>query len=170
MAENGRSIMVDLVDGAIAGAVATWAMGKVTTYLYEHEDQQAREREDAARDGKTSYGVAAEKAAQALGRTLTEEERQRYGSALHWVLGIVAGAAYGALRRRLPAAHRAHGGVFGTAFFLTMDEIVTPALGLTPGPAAFPWQAHARGAAGHLAFGTVADVTLHLLQGSSAES
>ena len=38
-----------------------------------------------------------------------------------------------------------------------------PALGLTPGPNAFPWQAHAPGLVGHLTFGTVTDGTLRLL-------
>ena len=40
---------------------------------------------------------------------------------------------------------------------------MVPALGLTPGPTAFPWQAHARGLVGHLTFGTVTDGTLRLL-------
>ena len=51
------------VKGAIAGAVATWLMGRITTYMYEHENKGVREAEDRARNGKTSYGVAAEKAA-----------------------------------------------------------------------------------------------------------
>jgi hypothetical protein len=37
-----RSLIADLIDGAIAGAVATWLMGKVTTHLYEHENRSAR--------------------------------------------------------------------------------------------------------------------------------
>jgi hypothetical protein len=45
-----------------------------------------------------------------------------------------------------------------------MDETATPALGLTPGPRAFPWQAHARGLAGHLVFGSVANATLATLR------
>ncbi len=48
MAER-QSLKADLIDGAIAGVVATWVMGKVTSTLYDHEDRQAREREDDAR-------------------------------------------------------------------------------------------------------------------------
>ena len=51
----------DLIKGAIAGAVATWVMGKVTSTMYRREDRWARRREDDARAGKSSYGVAAEK-------------------------------------------------------------------------------------------------------------
>ncbi len=159
-----QPLLADLVDGAIAGALATWAMDKITTVLYEREDEAARKREDEARHGTTAYEVAAEKAAKLVGSELSEDGRKRSGQAIHWALGIGAGALYGALRPRLDAASVAGGLFFGAAFFLLMDETVVPALGLTPGPTAFPWQTHARGLAGHLAFGTVADKTLAALQ------
>jgi uncharacterized membrane protein YagU involved in acid resistance len=108
--------------------------------------------------------VAAEKAARLAGTELSEEERDKYGSTIHWALGISAGALYSVLRPRLRSAELAHGLAFGTAFWLLMDEGAVYALKLTPGPTAFPWQTHARGLAGHLTFGAVADATLHALQ------
>lgn len=162
-----QSILADLIDGAIAGAVATWVMGKATTYLYEHEDKTAREREDSARQGKTAYGVAAEKAARPAGAELSDDERKRYGSAVHWALGVGAGALYGALRPRMESAALARGLAFGATFWLLMDEGAVYALGLTPGPTEFPWQTHARGLAGHLTFGAVADATLSVVQPAS---
>lgn len=153
----------DLVKGAIAGAVATYVMGKVTSYLYEHEDRDARWAEDEARGGRTAYEVAAEKAAAAAGTTLQTRQRQELGSAIHWALGIGAGAAYAVLRRRVQVLGRAAGTAFGTGFWAFLDEGLVPALGLTPGPTAFPWQSHARGFVGHLTFGTVTDGTLRLL-------
>lgn len=158
-----HSIGGDLIKGAIAGAVATWVMGKVTDTLYQREGRWARHREDDARSGKTSYGVLAEKAAGAMGTTLDEQTRERYGAAAHWALGVGAGAIYAVLRRRFHVLGRVAGVGFGTMFWAAVDEGVVPALGLTPGPRAFPWQAHARGLAGHLTFGTVTDGTLRLL-------
>jgi hypothetical protein len=131
----------DLLKGAVAGAVATLVMGKVTGYLYEHEDRDARREEDEARGGQW----------------------EQFGSAVHWALGIGAGAAYAVLRRRFQRLGTAAGTAFGTAFWAFLDEGLVPALGLTPGPNAFPWQAHARGLVGHLTFGTVTDGTLRLL-------
>ena len=55
----------DLLKGAVAGAVATFVMGKVTGYMYEHEDREARREEDEARGGRSSYEVAAERTASA---------------------------------------------------------------------------------------------------------
>jgi len=153
----------DLVKGALAGIAATWVMGQVTTYLYENESKQAREAEDEARGGRTAYGVAADKAASAVGQDLSDDQRKQAGSAIHWALGAGAGAVYGAMRHRVPAADAANGLFFGTAFWAVIDEGANAALGLTPGPTAFPWQAHARGLAGHLVFGVAADTSLRLL-------
>lgn len=125
----------DLLKGAIAGAVATWVMDRATTYMYQRQGRRARQQEDEARGG----------------------------SAIHWGLGISAGAVYAVLRRRLDLVGSAAGTAFGTAFWALMDEGVVPALGLTPGPLAFPWQTHARGFLGHLTFGTVTDGTLRVL-------
>lgn len=155
-----RSVLADAALGALAGAAATWVMGKTTTYLYEHEDRAAREAEDEARGGQTAYGVAAEKLGRALGQELTDEKRKSVGTALHWGLGMGAGALYGALRPRVPRIDAGQGTAFGTAFFLAVDEGANTALRLTPGPGAFPWQAHARGLTGHLVFGVVADTVL----------
>ncbi|HET7583461.1 MAG TPA: DUF1440 domain-containing protein [Gemmatimonadaceae bacterium] len=162
-ARNG-GVGAALVDGIVAGALATWAMGKVTTALYARERRDAREREDRARGGTPAYEAAADKLADAAGIALSDDQRPRAGSAIHWALGAVAGATYASLRPhvRTPAAVR--GLAFGIAFWLLIDEIATPALGLTPGPAAFPWQTHARALAGHLVFGAAADASLSLLE------
>jgi hypothetical protein len=153
----------DLIKGAVAGAVATFVMGKVTGYMYEHEDRDVRRQEDEARQGRTAYETAAEKAAAAAGTTLEVRRRREFGSAIHWTLGIGAGAVYAVLRRRVQVFGGAAGTAFGTGFWAFLDEGLVPALGLTPGPTAFPWQTHARGLVGHLTFGTVADGTLRLL-------
>jgi hypothetical protein len=156
-----------LLDGMVAGAGATWLMGKVTTYLYQKEDPRARKREESVRQGRTSYGTAAEKAARLAGTSLTDDQRKRYGKAIHWALGAGAGAAYALLRDRTPAAAAAGGLLFGTAFFLLMDEGLVYALGLTPGPSEFPWQSHARGLAGHLAFGAATERALTMMEGAA---
>lgn len=153
----------DVVKGAIAGAVATWVMGKVTSYMYERETPQIRGAEDRVRGGKTAYGVAAEKAADSLGKSLDDRQRQQYGSAIHWALGIGAGSVYAVLRRRVDTFGKSAGTAFGTMFWVVMDEGLVSALGLTPPPGAFPWQTHARGLAGHLTFGVVTDGTLRVL-------
>lgn len=157
---NGTKLMTDLAFGGAAGLAATWVMGYVTSYLYEHEDAAARRKEDSARDGSTAYGVAARKTAGALGLDLRDEQVETVGSGIHWALGAGAGAAYGALRHRLPAARAGYGLAFGAVFWAVVDEGANAALRLTPGPTAFPWQTHARGLTGHLVFGVATESIL----------
>jgi hypothetical protein len=160
---TGSGTGAAVIKGAIAGAVATWVMGQITNYMYRRESKDARVAEDKARHGKTSYGVAAEKVAGLAGRSLDARQRERLGSAIHWALGIGTGAVYAVLRRHFSGVGKLGGAAFGTAFWGVVDEGLVSGLGLTPGPAAFPWQAHARGLAGHLTFGTVTDATLRVL-------
>lgn len=153
-----------LTRGALAGVVATWVMGQVTSYMYQYESEEARHAEEEAREGKMAFGVAAEKAAELVGQELTDEQRKAQGRAIHWALGIGAGAVYGAGRDAGEGTKMGRGLAFGTSFYLMMDEVGNPALGLTPGPMAFPWQAHARGLVAHLAFGATAEVLLGLME------
>lgn len=149
--------------GAIAGAAATWLMTRVTTWLYSRESEQAKTKENQARGDRTAYETAAEKMAAAAGTQLDEDSRKAWGNAIHWTTGIGAAVAYAALRRRMPAVTAARGLAFGAGVFLVLDEFLNTALGLTPGPRAFPWQAHARGLGGHLAYGLAAELLLEQL-------
>lgn len=67
------------------------------------------------------------------------------------------------MRHRVPTANVGNELLFGIAFWALIDEGANAALGLTPGPTAFPWQTHAHGLAGHLVFGMAADTPLRLL-------
>jgi hypothetical protein len=172
MKRLGRSnVLGDLTLGAAAGAVGTWIMGQATTYLYEHESEEARQREDKARGGRTAYETAAEKAAGLAGKELSKDARKKLGAAIHWTIGIGSVALYTLLRRRLIGRglgkNLAAGALFGTAVWLLLDEAGNVALGLTPKPSEFPWQAHARGLAGHLVLGLAAESVLQAAEAAA---
>jgi hypothetical protein len=156
------TLAIDVTKGALAGALATWLMGKLTTYLYERQGGAVMTRERRVQP-KTAYTVAAERTARLAGAALSEEQAVRAGIALHWALGIGAGALYGALRRRLRGVDWGRGLGFGLAFFVIVDEALNWILGFTAPPTAFPWQTHGRGLAGHVAYGVVADTALAVL-------
>ena len=157
---NDRSLAWNAAEGALAGAMASQVMNQVTSFLYSHEDAAALAREEQARGGRPAFAIAAEKLASLAGRTLDEAQRERLGSALHWGVAVGTGALYGVLRRRLSRARVGAGLLFGAAVWLIVDEWLNVALRFTPGPRAFPWQAHARGLAGHLAFGVATELEL----------
>jgi hypothetical protein len=163
MRTHDHSPVVDVVKGAVAGALGTWVMTQTTTWLYAREAAAAREREEAARGGQTAYTAAADSLAGAMHVELSDDQKIRLGTGLHWATGIVAGAKYAVFRRYWPDVSRGFGLLYGTAFFLAVDELMNPLLGLTPGPTAFPWETHGRGLAGHLAYGATTEAVLRAM-------
>jgi len=157
-------VLADACKGGLAGIGAGWLMDAVTSVMYDREDPVARSREEDARGGKHAYEIAAQKAARLFGRQLDDEQARRAGAKIHGWLGFGMGALYGVLRRRVPGLRLGDGLLFGVAFFLLVDELANTALRLTPGPRAFPWQTHARGLAGHVAYGVATETELRLLE------
>jgi hypothetical protein len=164
MNHRNGDLITDMAKGAIAGLVGTLAMNQVTSYMYEHEDRSAYRQEKRAQvEGEYATTVAADKAAGLMGVDLSDAQAQKAGLGIHWTMGALFGAAHGALRERVPGIGAGHGLLHGFIFYLLVDETAKPLLGLSGGPTEFPWQAHARGLAGHLALGGVTDATLNLL-------
>jgi hypothetical protein len=139
-----RSVLVDVLIGAAAGAAATWAMDRATTLLQDRQSAQVTKREKAARRRSTPPPPA-----------------------VHWAMGIAAGAIYGALRNRARAMGVGSGLAYGTAFFLLVDEAAQAALGFAAPPQAFPWQTHARGLAGHLVLGAVLEAPFDIIDAAA---
>jgi hypothetical protein len=167
MDDNMQAIAAEVAKGLIAGAVATWTMEKVTGFFWTHEDAQARARYEEVSEGRYPPARMAEKVEGILNLDLPDEKHMMLAQGLHWAYGLGAGTAYALLRRRLPPAAAGQGLLFGALFSLVGDELFTSVAGLAERPTAYPWQAHARGLAGHLAFGLVADTALDLMDAAA---
>ena len=153
MSQQPPSVTADLTFGAIAGTVATFALSAVSQALHARENRVSWLREEWARRGQSANKVAVKKLASAAGVSLSKPQTVAAEGALHFGIGATAGATYGAIRRHIPAPAITKGLGFGATLWLTADEGLNPALGLTPGPTSFPWQTHARGLVAHLVFG-----------------
>jgi hypothetical protein len=158
------SLTGDVIKGAVAGGMATWTMGQITTLMQNAESAQARRRYEEVTAGRSVPDRSAEQIESALGLSLTKTQHEALATATHWMVGVAAGAIFAVGRHRVPAAHRGHGVLFGLAFWIVFDELLTVASGLAERPQAYPWQAHARGLAGHVAYGVVADAALHAFE------
>ena len=163
MTDVSGSMRGDVVKGAVAGVVGTLAMQQVTSWMYQHEDPRAREEYERVTQGKYVPARTAETIDHALNLNLSDSQRKTLAQASHWVVGLAAGATYGILRRQIRGADRAQGLVFGIAFWAVFDEVFTTLAGVAEPPQQYPWQAHARGLAGHVVYGVVADTALDIL-------
>lgn len=163
MGRRKRGGAVGLLSGLVVGLCATQALDWLSILLYEAESSETRAKENAVRGQRAAYERAVERTAQRFGRQLTEEQIGKWGWRFHKTFGLLGGPAYLLLRRAFPGLRRGGGLVFGALFFLVADELLVPLAGLTPGPRAFGWRVHARGAAAHLAYGVAAETTARLL-------
>ena len=158
------SALKEMVKGAIAGAASVWMMDRVTWYMYKNEDPKAYKKEKEAQiDGKYVAFVAADKIANAIGARMSDREEYIAGKTVHYILGIMPGALYGLLRHRVKGLDKGRGLLYGLGLFIVMDELIAPLAGLSSGPLAYPWQAHARGLAGHLTVGATTDAAVRAL-------
>lgn len=185
-----QPLLTKICLGALAGAVASWTMARTTDRLDEWQSARAPRQEEEAlrrhladdRAADPTFGgmehraaaglssgisVALEKAARRTGRELSLERRRVLTLALQVGLSVGAGITYALLRPEGAGAKWGYGLAFGTALWLLVDEVGSPILGLTPRPGEFPWQAHARGLAGHLVLGSTLEAVLALGQPKS---
>ena len=160
---DSRWAGTELARGLVVGLCATQALDWVSILIYEGEARATRAKEDHARGHRHAYEVAVERMARHAGHPLSGDQITRWGWRFHKMFGLLGGVAYLKLRRAFPRLQRGCGLAFGAAFFLIGDELMMPLLRLTPGPAAFSWKVHGRGAAAHLAYGVAAEATARLL-------
>ena len=162
MHEEDAPALETLAKGALAGMAATAALVATRQALWRMEDPETREREMALREGAEATGLQkpVRAAADALGAPLSKEQEQRAGEALAWTLGVAGVVGYAYARRRWPALRAGRGLAFGTFVWAAEDEGLIPALGMARAPWEYPWQAHARGLAAHLAYGVTAEAAL----------
>lgn len=160
MTSNTGSTAVELLKGAFAGALGVWALDRVTWFLYNREDSSALEQEEKARpNGMDPAHVMVGKMASMLGMDYQVRQPSSAGIAAHYALGVLPGALYGAFRGKDGMSLK-RGAAYGLGLFVLHDEILNWAFGFSGPPTAYPWQAHARGLAGHLAYGAATEGAL----------
>lgn len=169
-APQGDGLLGTLVKGAVAGAVAVWALDRADWAMWDAEDSRTRAETRRVRPGGLDPAhVAANRIAAALGRELRPRQPHPLGLALHYSFGMVPTMAYAVLRHRWPAAAAGAGTLYGLAMTAIEDEGINPALGLAAPPQDYPWQDHARAVVAHLVAGVVAEGVLRALDGPPGE-
>lgn len=161
-----ESFTGDLLRGAAAGAIATWVMGKATTWFWDHESAASRAKYKELTGGKYVPDRAAEKLENLAGLHPSKEQHQMLAQANHWAVGIGAGIVYSLIKRQNKKVSTGRGLLFGAAFSTLFDEGLITLTGLAEPPQKYPWQAHARGLFGHLIYGVIADAALNVLDQS----
>lgn len=95
---------------------------------------------------------------------LTEQEKDKAGTAFHYGFGISMGAVYGAAAEIIPEATFCEGLPYGALIWMGADELVVPALGLSKAGDEYPASIHAAALGAHLVYGLTLESVRNLIR------
>jgi uncharacterized protein DUF1440 len=151
--------------GAIAGVVGAYAMERFQA-LWAETEKQARPKRiaRAAKDEPTTV-KAAERVVETVFHTeLPDEVKPVAGEAVHYGMGMLSGAIYGAVAEVVPIVPAGNGLVFGAVLWWVADETAVSAIGLAKKPSAYPPSTHAYALSSHLVYGFVTETVRRVLR------
>ncbi len=148
------------VKGALAGAVAVWALDRVDWWFYRRESGATRLKTVIVRPrGLPPADVLAHRAADFTGLPVLRSKAA--GQAIHYAIGVLPAAGW-ALTRRRTGGGAVAGLLYGLSLFMVQDEGLNTLLKLSASPRRYPWQTHARGLVAHLVYGLTTEIVLQL--------
>ena len=179
---NGQregSVLKGLAAGVVGGIVASIVMnqfqslvGKLTLGIEKSHGAQSLQQ------GSPQHGIgrmlrehgsdderddAADRLANAVSvgvfdHELTKSEKETAGTVLHYAYGVSMGAFYGVAAELAPVVTIGAGVPYGAMIWLTADEGVVPALGLSKSASEYPLSIHAYALASHLVYGLTVEI------------
>jgi uncharacterized membrane protein YagU involved in acid resistance len=151
--------------GALAGLVGAYVMERFQAMWSETEKRARPKRTAGAAKDEPSTVKAAERVTESVLHTeLPEEMKPVAGEAVHYGMGMVSGAIYGAVAEALPIVRAGNGLLFGAVLWLVADETAVSAVGLAKRPSAYPPSKHAYALSSHLVYGFVTETVRRVLR------
>jgi putative membrane protein len=181
----GSDVWKGLAAGVVGGLFASAVMNEFQALLSKLAgDEERSHGAQSLQQGSPEHGVgrelrerggddeeddAPERLANAIsvgltGRELTEGEKRRAGTALHYAYGTSMAALYGAAAEFAPGVTTGEGALFGAAVWVTADEGVVPLLGLSKKPTEYPLSIHAYALASHVVYGLTTEVVRRVVR------
>lgn len=150
--------------GLAAGLAASWAMDRFQSAVIPLFQPSGPQHGDQT--------PAPEKAANAVarlvsGRDVGKSDRPAAGSAVHYLVGGLAGAAYGLVAERYRPASKGGGVLFGIASATLIDQIAVPLTGLARPPWQYTLRTHVYAYLSHMVFGLATEAVRRSLRGKA---
>jgi putative membrane protein len=183
--EDEGNILKGLAAGVVGGLVASAVMNQFQALWSRLAEGEERSHgAQSLQQGTPQHGVgrelqaegkdeqeddATERLANAISvavfeHELTEREKETAGTALHYAMGTTSGALYGAVAEIIPEVKAGAGMPFGVAVWLTADEGIIPAVGLSKSPTEYPFSIHAYSFASHIVYGLTTELVRRVVR------
>src|SRR5256885_4327479 len=127
----GVRILRGALAGAIAGLVGAYAMERFQA-LWSETEKRARPKQTAgaAKDEPATVKAAERVVETVLQADLPDEVKPVAGEVVHYGMGMLSGAIYGAVAEVLPIVRAGNGLLFGAVLWWVADETAVPSVGL----------------------------------------
>ena len=151
--------------GGIFGAAAMNRYWAIVSDVREARSDGASEPGVAEQDDAT-VRVASAISERAAHHALTRGEKRVAGPAVHYAMGALSGALYGALAELAPRARvgAGRGAGLGAAMWISSDEVGLWLLGFAKPPTQYPASAHLLSLGAHLVYGTTTDLVRRVVR------
>jgi hypothetical protein len=141
-------VWLSAVAGALGGLLGSWTMNQFQAGMVKLQKPQPKPQ------GEPATVKVAEGISQAtMGHHLTPREKKQAEPLVHYGVGTLVGAVYGAMAAKVPVTKAGSGTVYGAAVWLVADEIGVPMAGLSKPPQQVPVEKHLEALASHLVYG-----------------
>ena len=166
MSDVGTPVRVarGIVAGAIAGAVASFAMDRFQAATSSLLLSNGSDDEPASEQAADAVAKAA------TGHEVPDAAKPLAGQSVHYALGIGLGIAYGIAAEFRPSVTTAYGTAFGLGTATLLDEAAVPAVGLGDAPWKAPLSITLYGYASHLVFGGISEIVRRQVAGTLTKS
>lgn len=169
-----KTVSMNILAGAIGGAVASLAMNQFQALMSAAETQIAKQQggnpEKSSGGDDATVRTAKAISGRVFDHNLTRREKKWAGPLVHYAFGTLAGALYGLMVETVPAAQTGRGTLYGSAVWLGADEVGVPAFGLTPPASKTPASGHAKALASHLVYGFTTDLVRRTIMKTASAS
>ena len=158
--KSEKSVWKGIVAGAVGGLIASFVMSE---YQALTEKLSSAEDDGKGKSPSRKDEPATVKAAQAISENvfdhkLKKSEKKPAGEAMHYLMGGVSGAIYGATAEMTGAATMGVGLPFGSTVWAIADDVIVPALDLAKSPTDTPLSTHAYALTSHWVYGLTTEV------------
>lgn len=154
--KSDKNLLKGIVAGAVAGLVASFVM---TKYQELTQSLTSRDDENSGKKSEPTTVKAANMITENLfDHKLKKSEKEFAGEAMHYLMGGVSGAIYGAAAEYSDLAKSGAGFPFGSAVWAVADDVVVPALGLSKSPLKYPLSTHAYALSSHWVYGLTSEL------------
>ncbi|HKC91760.1 MAG TPA: DUF1440 domain-containing protein [Candidatus Limnocylindria bacterium] len=159
------AIVKGAVAGAIAGLAGAFAMEQFQSWWSATEKRLAPTRQAGAAKDEPATVKAAERITETvLEAELPDDAKPAAGEAVHYGMGALSGAIYGAAAEIVAPLRVGNGLAFGAALWWIADNTAVPAFGLGTPPDKTPPSTHAYALASHLVYGVVTETVRKLVR------